>query len=102
MSILKDYFTVDIYRKSKKAFFNILFRRIYSLGGFFFLMSIIDWSVAYHPESKILMDIETALNFFYDSREATKLRVGNMTRALVSAWNKKYEGTSTVRAKECF
>lgn len=81
----------------------MLFSQIYNMGGFFFLMSIIDWSVAYHPESKIIMDVDTALNFFYDSREATKLRIGNMTRALVAAWNKKYEGTSTVRKKKiCF
>jgi hypothetical protein len=42
------------------------------------------------------MDMETALNFFHDAREATKLRIGNMARSLEAAWNKKYEGTSTV------
>jgi len=61
---------------------------------------LIDWSVNYHRESKTLMDIETALNFFYEGREATKLRIGNMARALVAAWNRKYEGTSTVRERE--
>ena len=60
------------------------------------MISLIDWSVNYHPESKTLMDIDTALNFFHEGREATKLRVGNMARALVGAWNRKYEGTSTV------
>ena len=65
-------------------------------------MSLIDWSVTYHPESKTLMDIDTALNFFYEGREATKLRIGNMARSLVAAWNRKYEGTSTVREKKKF
>jgi hypothetical protein len=82
--------------------FLLSYRRIYSLNGFFFLLSLIDWSVPYHPETKTLMDIETALNFFHEGREATKLRIGNMARALVAAWNKKYEGTSTVRDKGKF
>ena len=56
----------------------------------------------YYPETKTIMDIETAINFFHDSRDATKLRVGNMARALVAAWNKKYEGTISVRETRDF
>ncbi len=88
---------------SELHFFKLLFlshrRKIYSLNGYFFLMSLIDWSVPYHPESKTIMDLDTALNFFYEGREATKLRIGNMARSLVEAWNRKYEGTTTVRER---
>ena len=46
------------------------------------------------------MDIDTALNFFLVARDATKLRIGNMARSLVAAWNKKYAGTTSVSKKK--
>ncbi len=78
----------------------IFFRKIYSVANFWFLISIIDWSIAYRPESKTLMDIDTALNFFLVARDVTKLRIGNMARSLVAAWNKKYAGTTSVSKKK--
>ena len=42
------------------------------------------------------MDIDTALHFFLEAKEATKTRIGNMARNLVLSWNKKYAGTTTV------
>lgn len=70
------------------------------MGHYWFLISIIDWSVGYRPETKTLLDIDTALNFFLVAREATKLRIGNMARSLVAAWNKKYSGTTSVSKKK--
>lgn len=72
------------------------------MGHYWFLISIIDWSVGYRPETKTLLDIDTALNFFLVAREATKLRIGNMARSLVAAWNKKYSGTTSVSKKSHF
>jgi len=46
----------------------IFFRKIYSVANFWFLISIIDWSIAYRPESKTLMDLDTALNFFFSGQ----------------------------------
>ena len=79
---------------------TIFFRKIYSVANCWFLISIIDWSIAYRPESKTLMDLDTALNFFLVARDATKLRIGNMARSLVAAWNKKYAGTTSVSKKK--
>jgi hypothetical protein len=55
-----------------------------------------DWSLPWRPESKFLMDIPTALNFFYEHRYRTKQRIGEMARKLVAAWNKMYYGSKTV------
>jgi hypothetical protein len=66
------------------------------LGGFFFLLHLIDWSTPWHPESKIIIDIPTALSFFLDHREHTKKKVTKMAQRLVDAWNEAYGGTKNV------
>jgi hypothetical protein len=55
-----------------------------------------DWSQAWHPESKIILDIPTALNFFLENKIVTKRKIGEMARHLVSAWNAMYAGTKNV------
>ena len=71
-------------------------RKIYALGGYFFLLHLIDWSTPWHPESKIIIDIPTALSFFLDHREHTKKKVTKMAQRLVDAWNEAYGGTKNV------
>jgi hypothetical protein len=66
------------------------------LGGYFFLLHLIDWSTPWHPESKIIIDIPTALSFFLDHREHTKKKVSKMAQKLVDAWNEAYGGTKNV------
>jgi hypothetical protein len=57
---------------------------------------LIDWSSPWHPESKIIIDIPTALSFFLDHREHTKKKVAKMAQKLVDAWNEAYAGTKNV------
>jgi hypothetical protein len=76
-------------------FFNF-FRKIYALGGYFFLLHLIDWSSSWHPESKIIMDIPTAVAFFYEKKEHTRKKVLRMSQQLVDAWNEMYAGTKNV------
>jgi hypothetical protein len=76
-------------------FFNF-FRKIYALGGYFFLLHLIDWSSSWHPESKIIMDIPTAVAFFYEKKEHTRKKVSRMSQQLVDAWNEMYAGTKNV------
>jgi hypothetical protein len=87
-------------RKGKKAAcvntFFYYYRKIYALGGYFFLLHLIDWSSPWHPESKIIIDIPTALSFFLDHREHTKKKVAKMAQKLVDAWNEAYAGTKNV------
>ena len=66
------------------------------MGGYFFLLHLIDWSTPWHPESKIIIDIPTALSFFLDHREHTKKKVSKMAQKLVDAWNEAYGGTKNV------
>jgi len=53
-------------------------------------------SSPWHPESKIIIDIPTALSFFLDHREHTKKKVAKMAQKLVDAWNEAYAGTKNV------
>jgi len=46
----------------------LVFRKIYALGGYFFLLHLIHWSSPWHPESKIILDIQTAVAFFLEKR----------------------------------
>ncbi len=60
-----------------------VYRKIYALNGFFFLINLIDWSVPWHPESKIIIDIPTAVTFFLEKKEHTKRKVTEMSQKLV-------------------
>jgi len=73
-----------------------VYRKIYALNGFFFLINLIDWSVPWHPESKIIIDIPTAVTFFLEKKEHTKRKVTEMSQKLVDAWNEMYGGTKNV------
>ena len=69
---------------------------IYPLNGFFFLIKIWDLSKAYKPESKIVLDIPTALTFLACDQDFTVQMVGDKVRNLVAEWNKVYEGLKGV------
>jgi hypothetical protein len=69
---------------------------LWPLGKFFFVINVSDGSVQYAPESKIVVDIPTAVNFFGDP-ESVKSVVGEKVRDLVKRWNEKYS-----RGKEVY
>ena len=69
----------------------IFFSFLFPLSGFFFLIKIIDLSKDYKPTSKIVLDIPTALHFFFLNPALTKQKIGTEVRRLVKAWNAEYE-----------
>jgi len=90
-----------LYKKNLNKFFycakntNIVltffFSFLFPLSGFFFLIKIIDLSKDYKPTSKIVLDIPTALHFFFLNPALTKQKIGTEVRRLVKAWNAEYE-----------
>ena len=66
---------------------------IYPIGEYFFLLKISDFSKDYHPESKIIMDIPAALNFFLKDPPFTRNLIKTKVEQLTSAWNKKFYQT---------
>ena len=48
-----------------------------------------DGSVDYTPETKIIIDVPSALNFFADP-DANKSFIGDQVKDSVNRWNKKY------------
>jgi hypothetical protein len=89
------FYFVNIFAKNKSILVCV-YRKIYALNGFFFLINLIDWSVPWHPESKIIIDIPTAVTFFLEKKEHTKRKVTEMSQKLVDAWNEMYGGTKNV------
>ena len=74
-------------------FNTIIFSSIYPVGDYFFLLKIADYSKDYHPESKIIMDIPAALNFFLKDPQFTRNLIKTKVDQLASAWNKKFYQT---------
>jgi hypothetical protein len=62
----------------------------------FFLIRVQDNSVSYAPNSKIIIDIPTALNFFADP-DGTETLVADQTKDLARRWNQKYLNKKEVR-----
>ena len=54
------------------------------------MLKVSDWSKEYKPESKIVIDIPSALNFFLINIEHTKKCIAAKTRELVKEWNNTY------------
>jgi hypothetical protein len=52
---------------------------------------VVDFSKEYKPESKVVLDIPTALAFFLRDPELTKKLVGEKIARLVTRWNDTYE-----------
>jgi hypothetical protein len=83
------------------VFFSLFFySAIFPLAGYFFLIKISDWSKDYKPESKIVLDIPTALNFFSKSPDFTKKMVGDKVRTLIKKWNDKFAGNKEVYTQD--
>ncbi len=75
-----------------------IFSSIYPVGEYFFMLKISDWSKDYHPESKIIMDIPGALNFFLKDPIFTRDLIKAKVEKMSAAWNKAfYQTDSTVR-----
>ena len=72
---------------------HYFFSSIYPVGDYFFLLKIADYSKDYHPESKIIMDIPAALNFFLKDPQFTRNLIKTKVDQLASAWNKKFYQT---------
>jgi hypothetical protein len=64
------------------------------VGRHFFLLKVSDWSKSYKPESKILMDIPSALNFFLRDPKYTLETVRQRLQAFVDLWNSTYSELS--------
>ena len=54
------------------------------------MLKATDFSKEYKPESKIVMDIPTALNFFLRAPDFTQKMVGEKIGRLVKEWNRTY------------
>ena len=76
---------------TRKYFFLFYFRALYHLCGYFFLIRFVDGSKEYKPDTKIIFDIPSAVSFFGLNPQETKSIVGEKVRALVKAWNDRYE-----------
>jgi hypothetical protein len=73
------------------VFFLLLCSQVFPIGQHFFLVKIIDSSKDYAPESKVIFDIPTAVNFF-SRAEMTKAILGSKARDLLKKWNKEFAG----------
>lgn len=83
--------------------FLFYFSSLYPVGEYFFMLKISDWSKDYHPESKIIMDIPAALNFFLKDPAFTRELIRTKIDKLASAWNKKfYQTDATVRITQIY
>ena len=63
---------------------------LFPVSEYFFMLKVSDWSKEYKPESKIVIDIPSALNFFLINIEHTKKCIAAKTRELVKEWNNTY------------
>lgn len=54
------------------------------------LIRVSDWSKDYHPESKIIIDIPSGLNFFLKNADFTRDVVAAKVKDLVQRWNDRY------------
>ena len=78
--------------------FLFFFSTLWPCSKHFFLLSLIDNSVSYSPESKIIFDIPTALHFFSDPIAARRI-VGEKTADLCHRWNEQFSKNLEVRTK---
>ena len=62
------------------------------MSEYFFMLKVSDWSKEYKPESKIVIDIPSALNFFLININHTKKCIASKTRELVKEWNDAFFG----------
>ena len=63
------------------------------MSDYFFLLKISDWSKEYKPESKILMDIPSALNFFHKDPKFTLSMITSKVEKLANGWNSVFYKT---------
>ena len=54
------------------------------------LIRVSDYSKDYHPESKIIIDIPSGLNFFFKDAAFTANVVAAKIKDLVLRWNDRY------------
>ena len=70
---------------------NIFFYSpLYPFKKHFFHIKLVDGTKKYRPESQIILDINTADNFFGRNPERTNSIIRKKVSQLVNAWNVKY------------
>jgi hypothetical protein len=70
------------------------------VSDYFFLLKISDWSKEYKPESKILMDIPSALNFFHKDPKFTLSMITSKVEKLANGWNSVFYKTDKEVGKQ--
>ena len=83
------------FKASKKHFF-LNFSQILGVQKHFCLIKVKDGSKSYSPESKVIVDIPTALAFFGDLT-STKTIVGEYIHKICNQWNSDYVDKPQVR-----
>lgn len=63
---------------------------LFPVGEHFMLIRVSDWSKDYHPESKIIIDIPSGLNFFLKNADFTRDVVAAKVKDLVQRWNDRF------------
>ena len=81
-------------------FFYIFYSTIFPVSDYFFLLKISDWSKEYKPESKILMDIPSALNFFHKDPKFTLSMITSKVEKLANGWNSVFYKTDKEVGKQ--
>jgi hypothetical protein len=72
-----------------KVRFCVSFSSLWPCDKHFFLLSLVDTSVNYTPETKVIFDIPTAIQFFGDPTSARTI-VGEKIADLCRRWNEKF------------
>ena len=83
-----------------QSFFYIFYSTIFPVSDYFFLLKISDWSKEYKPESKILMDIPSALNFFHKDPKFTLSMITSKVEKLANGWNSVFYKTDKEVGKQ--
>jgi len=65
-------------------------RELYGFEGHFFLISAVDGSKSYHPESKIIIDLTTAYTLFGNRPDRTIAKIGDAVRSICETWNQDW------------
>ena len=76
--------------------FQFFCRAIYPVSKYFFLLQTKDLSKEHEPESKIILDVPTAVTILED-KIGILTHVKNVATAMRDDWNKRYAGQPQVQ-----
>ena len=77
-----------------------MFSALFPVARHFFLLKVVDWSKSYKPESKSLLDVPSALNFFLRDTRYTLEVVEQRLREYVNLWNVTYSEAAEKQDKQ--